>query len=204
MNNIEICNLALGRIGAKPIASLTEETQEARYCNVFFHAARQAALRDYPWNFCASRKALGQVTLPDVYPEWSYAYAYPAACLQVRRLFSDGSLTTEVESFDSVLYTDPVTGQQSRLLLTNVETAVAEFTADVTDPSFFDSQFVEVFAAKLAMLLAMPITRSKSIQSDAAQAYVAFLPIAKRTDSQEGSVAQTAESPWGSDRFGAA
>lgn len=49
MNNIEICNLALGRIGVDEINRMDEASQPARICTRYFNFTRQNVLRRFPW-----------------------------------------------------------------------------------------------------------------------------------------------------------
>lgn len=53
---INICNIALARIGnSRTINSLTEKTKEAYTCNLFYESMRDAVLADNDWNFAMSR-----------------------------------------------------------------------------------------------------------------------------------------------------
>src|SRR3546814_17373670 len=64
MNAVEVCNLALGRIGegaSRPIQSLTEASEAARACNRVFASAMETTLRDFPWAFAQASVALAPV-----------------------------------------------------------------------------------------------------------------------------------------------
>ena len=52
---VSISNMALGHLGSKPIASIDENTQGARYCKIFYDVTRDETLRDFPWNFAETR-----------------------------------------------------------------------------------------------------------------------------------------------------
>ena len=58
MNNIEICNLALGRIGVEEINRMDEASQPARICTRYFDFTRQNVLRRFPWTFATKRVQL--------------------------------------------------------------------------------------------------------------------------------------------------
>src|SRR3546814_9617900 len=78
MNAVEVCNLALGRIGegaSRPIQSLTEASEAARACNRVFASAMETTLRDFPWAFAQASVALAPVA--QTVPGWEFAYAYP-------------------------------------------------------------------------------------------------------------------------------
>src|SRR3546814_20215370 len=82
MNAVEVCNLALGRIGegaSRPIQSLTEASEAARACNRVFASAMETTLRDFPWAFAQASVALAPVA--QTVPGWEFSYAYPENCL---------------------------------------------------------------------------------------------------------------------------
>lgn len=59
LTDIQICNLALSRIGARAsIASLSEATNEARACNMAYTVALEATLVRFDWSFCAATAKL--------------------------------------------------------------------------------------------------------------------------------------------------
>ncbi|MEY8773816.1 hypothetical protein AB9K30_02345 [Klebsiella pneumoniae] len=62
---INICNIALARIGnSRTINSLTEKTKEAYTCNLFYESMRDAVLADNDWNFAMSRVVPGRPWRP--------------------------------------------------------------------------------------------------------------------------------------------
>src|SRR3546814_17040998 len=82
MHAVEVCNLALGRIGegaSRPIQSLTEASEAARACNRVFASAMETTLRDFPWASAQASVALAPVA--QTAPGWEFAYAYPATSL---------------------------------------------------------------------------------------------------------------------------
>lgn len=99
-----ICNFALSQVGTRStIASLTEDSNEARACNLWFDQTRDDMLQQAFWNFARKTATLSllkqspgtpgfvgpaSATWSNVYPAppWQYQYAYPSDCLQVRYL----------------------------------------------------------------------------------------------------------------------
>ena len=88
---VEICNLALTRIGAQTINSLAEASAQAIHCNLLFGPTRDAVLRQVPWRFATARQVLALLdeTHP---PEWAYGYKKPADCLAARYIEPTGPL----------------------------------------------------------------------------------------------------------------
>ena len=70
---LALCSRALLRLGAQPIASLTEGTAEAEVAANLYPGLRDAVLSAHPWSF-----ATGQATLPRLVatPVADYAHAF--------------------------------------------------------------------------------------------------------------------------------
>ena len=77
MNNVDICNRALGVIGHdRTIESMSETTTEGLLCAKFYPAARDNVLAAYDWEFAAVET---EVNLNDDTTSW----AIPAGCVKV-------------------------------------------------------------------------------------------------------------------------
>lgn len=97
---IDIANRALQSIGTRTtIASLTENSNEARQCSIAIEPLRDELLRMAPWNCATNFDQLSLICAAPGTPEnptatttqwqkgqpappWSYEYAYPANCLR--------------------------------------------------------------------------------------------------------------------------
>lgn len=179
MTAADICNLALGHIGAVSIAALTDNTQEARKCNQYYHYVRKEALRAFEWNF--STKYINLATLAAVTPVgFSVAYQYPADCLKFRRIYLDDP-TQEKQPF-LVVPNSTATGKE---IWTNLSGAKGVYTVDVTTEAIFDSQFVAAFSYLLASYIATPLTKSTQTAAQMLQFYGLKLLSAQAVDSQE-------------------
>lgn len=100
---VDVCNNALANIGARSsISSLTEDSPEARACNIQYMMVLGTLLRSAPWNFATKTITLSLLkalpgtpensTTPtttnwsEAYPPpgWLYTYAYPSDCMLLR------------------------------------------------------------------------------------------------------------------------
>lgn len=100
---IEIYNRALSSVAARStVASLTEQSAEAKQCNTFYASVRDQALRAANWNFARKmatlsllKSAPGTIENPDAspldvwsnaYPQppWLYEYSYPSDAARVQ------------------------------------------------------------------------------------------------------------------------
>lgn len=174
---VAICNLALAHIGVAEINSLTEATNQARQCNLLFVPARDAVLREFPWNFATKMTRLAQA--PVSVPDWDYVYQYPSDCLRAIRIYEASATTTE---FRVVLL------DGGKAIVTNVANAYLEYTARVTDPALFDAQFIDAFSWKLAAELAAPLTGDPRLGQYAYQMYQQALRSAWASTANEQKV----------------
>lgn len=103
-SEVSICNRALASIGARStISALTEQSTEARACNLIFADTRDEVLNMAFWNFARKTELLSLIkSAPGTptnagstanqwssdypTPPWLYEYAYPADALQIRQI----------------------------------------------------------------------------------------------------------------------
>lgn len=132
MTETDLSNQALGAIGAKAtIASMNENSPEAKACLREFASARDELLRKAHWDF--ARKAVNGTVLksapgtpgnvnpatavwdPTTQPPlpWLFEYTYPSDCIQVRRIISQLNQSTgpAVPIFPNTRYAYPDLGQ---------------------------------------------------------------------------------------------
>lgn len=157
---VDICNIALAHLGdAGNVASIDppEASTQARYCARFYPLARDEVLESHTWRFNTRRKALNSVILPaTVEGEWAYAYALPADCLRPFAVYVPG--VTEVGKTED--YVIEAADDGSQVLYTDAAGAYLKYVVSVTDASRFPPSVVSLVAARLAVHLANPITRS--------------------------------------------
>ncbi|AHA28022.1 hypothetical protein [Candidatus Liberibacter americanus] len=80
MNNLEVCNWALLKLGQCPINSLEEEGIKAKYCKLLLHPIHRSLLRSFAWNFAKYSDVLSQSPSTKID---EIRYALPEKCLKV-------------------------------------------------------------------------------------------------------------------------
>ena len=174
---VSICSNALRRMGDSPITSLTEDSERGRLCNAFYEPSRDAILRSHTWNFAINRANLAKLSTSPAF-EYANQFALPTDpfCLRVLKM--------EFEDYEFKI--ENLAGQ-GRVLLTDEGEAKIIYIARVTDPSLFDSMFVDVLTAKLAVDLAYPVTNSTTLQAQMQKLFERKLSEARSLDSTERS-----------------
>lgn len=187
-SEVSICNQALSHIGAEAeIESLTETSEEAKYCNIYYEHARDNLLREHPWNFAIKYQTLAQIgTAPT---NWEYQYQYPSDCLNALEIVNTAD--------DTVLEYEVISdGASGKYIITDVENAELRYTAKITDPNVFDVGFIEALTWALAYRIAEPITGNSDKKGEAMTIFQNTIKAVKATDSGEGKNDPDKDAPW--------
>jgi hypothetical protein len=180
---VSICSLALHKLGAKPISSLTESTDMAALCNATYEAARDSFLRAHPWNSCIKRIQLAAETTA---PVWGYSSSHllPGDFIRLLEVYEVRDYT--VENKRVLCDETPI---QIRYVFQNDDTAS------------WDALMVELMTQKMIAELAYAVTRSDTKAQAEMQKYVAMLKQARTIDAQEEPAQQIEASAFISTRF---
>lgn len=187
-SDIQICNLALTRIGNDvALESFSGTDKPARLCALHYPMARDAVLAAHPWNFAIRRVDLAAESTAPAF-EYLYRFPLPSDCLKVIR--------TEDESagyLDDYRIESTASG---RMLLSNSSAAAIEYIARVEDVALFSPLFVDVLAQRIAAELAPAFADSASMAQQFWQIYEAKLREARSVDAQEGTPRQFIVDEW--------
>ena len=178
MDKVEICNMALSRIGASIIERMDEDSENARICSQFYDACRRSELRNYPWTFATRRVKLALINSKPF--DYTYAYRYPSDALYIRKLYN----AEQGWSLKDVKH-QIIGDVDGKIILTNVELAGCEYTADVEEAATFDSEFCSALAWAIAMEIAVPITGNVSMASYCQNSYQHFVSEARVDNTNE-------------------
>ena len=163
MTDVQICNLALARLGDARITTLADATAQAQYCTLFYTQTVAELQSEFDWQFCRKQVSLTSATTP--LGGYTYQYALPSDYIRSFRLAN----IDESENFG-----------QWEILGTNLQTnftapVTLDYIANITDTSKYPAIFTELLAVKLAGVLAMPLTGSKDLFKQTVELYMAML-----------------------------
>lgn len=185
-NKVGICNKSLSLLGVgKQIASLTENSSEARACNEFYESSLKATLRDFPWPFSTKIVALGLVE-EEPNSEWAYSYTYPSDCLMDRRILSGMRQDTTESRVPYRVVSDGASGQ---LIYTDQEDAELEYTFFNENASVYPADFELAFAWRLAVYCAPRVTKGDPFKNadKAMTMYLKEISRAERNATRQGA-----------------
>lgn len=185
---IEVCNLALSRIGIDQlIEDFNDPNTRARACNFHFPLAFEHCLNDAHWNF--AQKVVQLALVADVtVPGYEYVYRYPVDCLNAHILTDEGgnrsisraNLFRDVWDYDAAglaqrkwpyqVMADPITAG-ARIIVTDLPLAYLWYTAQVTDVNQTSPLFRDALAWKVAMEISLVLRADTRLHQNAVSMY---------------------------------
>jgi len=202
---VDICNLALTRIGHTQISSLDENSKGAALCALHYPICRDAVLRAHPWNF-AIRRATLALSSQTPNHEFTYYHVLPTDCLKVIRtnLEAEGLSSTAVYGFPGIHgysggseYRVENVENVGKCIATNEDVVKIEYVAKIVDSSQFDALFVDLLAQRIAAEISVAFTDTQSVTKAMWDIYQSKLGEARTTDAQEGTPRSVEDlSPW--------
>lgn len=179
MTDVQICNMALRRLGGEAINSLDENSEGARLCKTFYESSLKAVLRDHYWNFATARATLALLSAAPAF-DFAYAYQLPTDCVFVRSL--------NMEGFDFAV--------EGRTLITDLADAKILYTKYVNDPNLYDAIFISALAYRIATEIAYPLTNSVTKIQAMNTMYINEVKKAKVMDASEGKKEVVDDNDW--------
>lgn len=154
-------------LGDNTITSLTDTSAGSKLCANMYSISRDAMLRLHPWNFAIKRVQLAPLADSPV-NEYSKLYQLPADCLRLCKIFDITDYRLE-----------------GRNILCDSNAIYIRYIAKIEDVARYDTLFVALLAAYLAVKMAYPLTKSNATVESMRGEFKAALQAAKSVDAQE-------------------
>ena len=196
----EICNMALGLLGANRLAYTgTTETDldanttlEAIQCNLHYGQTRDSLLRSHWWRFASGRATLTEAAeTPDF--EWDHQFILPKDFLRMKSIYENRRSNLNLDSY----------ALEGTMLLTNESSMSIRYIKLVADPAEFDPLFIEVLVLLLADKLIGPLAGGDHrIQEKIDRALQKLMPKVRALDRQEtNTTGQYDLNTWNDSRY---
>lgn len=177
---VQIANIALTRIGQKPITSLDDTNNAAILAKTHYDETRKAVLHTVPWKFAKRRAELAALASAPTF-EYARAYQLPAKALYV--------VSTSMDE-DGHGGTGEAWDVEGRTIITDASSPIRiVYIEDVEDVVQFSPLFVDALAEKLAAELVYGITKQAASRERHLQIYAAKVENAAAVDGQQGTQA---------------
>ena len=145
---LSICSDALIMLGASPLSSFSDGTDEAQVADRLYDDVRDTLLMQYPYSWTLKKVQLAQL-LDTPINEWKYKYQLPGDRLGLPKAVFPTSAISERSVRDYEIYAGG--------LYTNLETVYIDYQYR-PDPTDFPPYFVRLLKTALAAEFAEPIT----------------------------------------------
>ena len=169
---INICNLALTRVGADTITSLEDDTTRAKLCRLHYPESVETTLSAKDWRFARSRATLVPLATSPAF-EWVYQFQLPSDCLLVTKVYDAGSLSDEQVDWQA----------EGDKVMANVPKINIVYNRNIKDVLLFSAGFTRAVTLLLAAELATGIKASRSLRQELLAEYEHML---RRSGAREG------------------
>ena len=171
MTKVDICNMALNRLGETLIRSLDDGSKEAERLNLVFDPVYEQVLRNHNWHCATFRQILVKVSGQPTFG-YDHAYQLPVVPKCMKPLvLGDPS------------YNFTING---KMLLTNLSEADLIFIGKSDDLTVLDPLFVKVLYLSIAVELAYTMVEQNTILNGLMQQLDMAWEDARFTDASEG------------------
>lgn len=188
LSKVAIVNKSLTLIGAAPITSLTDDSNNANIMNRVYEGALRSILSECCWPFATKRALLAtlDVTLSWYYSGEGYVYQRPTDCI---RIF--GTNDDEAEWREEGDY-----------IISDTAGLGIRYVYYLDAPSKYSASFIEAFQDKLASDAAFIILNSTSKgEAMLAKYQKVSLPKAMSENSQIGTQQYAKDDAWESAKY---
>lgn len=151
-SSVEICNMALTRLGQARIASLTQTGLEAEMCNLYYDATKKELISSHDWSFAIKRAVLAAES-GDNFTEYSYKYALPTDFLKMINLISSEDYSDLTDDYRI----------EGTSLLSNLSPCYIKYIRSGVNDTQFPSQFVQALYLRLASKMCIKLTQDQSL-----------------------------------------
>jgi len=157
ISKTEICNKSLTLVGANPIVSITDDSQNARILNRVYELSLKSILSEAPWVFALKRRllSLSADTLEWYDTNENYVYARPNDMIRAFRAND----------------TDAIWRQHGNYIVSDTSDLGLEYVYYLDQPSNYSTSFVEAFVDKLCSDIGFMVVNSKTLAENFLEKY---------------------------------
>lgn len=176
---VDICNLALGQLGAERITSFENpKTPNEQLCALYYPIVRDTLLERYEWSFIVARATLTVFENPP--PDWGWSHAFPVPAdnfriVEVRR----NNLDNRPSDFKWRLENGKILANQNTIYVRYIKRDVPTTT--------YSTMFVMAIAKKLAAEMCVQITENRALRNDLSIDAEDYLIDSITSDNMQGS-----------------
>ena len=183
-NPTEVINLALSRLGQRPVTDIDSTTEpDALIMKGIYEGTVFEVLSIIPWNCAVTRASLVKNTAFTNLTNYAHAYDLPVNSIRILDIDGEREIPYRIEG--AHLFTDEGAGDPVSI---NVR-----YIMKLTDTTLWDELLQESIVIRLAEKACMRITKNLEYTSYLQQQYIAMLTIARQSANEEdrGDISDT-------------
>lgn len=165
-----ICNMALVKLGADPISSLSQDTKNARLCNSVFEILRNKVLEDHTWSFATKTATLASIVGTPLM-DWTYQFQLPSDLLKIIR---PESWKQDFATLDGYLHA-------------NDDPIIIKYIYENTNSGTWSYSFATALSWRIAAEIAYNITKSNTVATTMMAGYDMDIKAARYNDAHNKS-----------------
>lgn len=149
---LSVANMTLAHLGMNKVASLSTSSNDPKIkaINQFWEPVRDDVFGEIDWSFATVTENLAAIT--DYYsPEWTYGYTYITQNVASLWYVYDAFTHDKKEEQKFEVKYDP--NQSRKVILSDLSSAIAEYTYILTDVSLWSHKFVMAYTYRLAAVI---------------------------------------------------
>lgn len=183
VSKIAIINKGLTAVGAAPITSLDDDSNNANVANRVYALALRSVLSECKWNFATKRALLSSlnVTLAWYEPGEGYVYQRPNDCVRIFETNSRNAIWREEGDY----------------IISDTSGLGIRYVYYLDAPSKYSAEFIEALIDKFASDIAYALVNSSSLGEKFKKLYEKIsLPKAMSVNSQVGVQQESQDGAW--------
>lgn len=159
ITEVDVVNIALRRIGAKPVTALDDTTPNGAIAADVYPTERDSLLRAHTWNFAVARASL---TKSDTAPTFEYANAFllPADFLRVIAVYDndagDGAVRYRLETLE-------ISDVFTQVIACDADSVWLKYVRQMDTTDLMTAQFRNLLALRCARVFAIAIANSNTL-----------------------------------------
>lgn len=183
ISKVELINKSLTLLGANPITSIDDSTNNARIVNRVYEVSLRSILSECKWNFATKRALLSVVTdtMAWYYTNETYVYQKPIDLIRIFGTNDENAVWREEGDF----------------IISDTSGLGVLYVYYLDNPDKYPAQFIEAFSDKLASDIAYMVLNSASKAKEMYEKYkTVTLPDARSENSQVGAQQYMRDDAW--------
>jgi len=172
----EIGNLALSWLAQNLMASLDDNTKQAKAVKANFQFSLDSVLEEGEWSFATKRSIMSTPSAEG--PAWGFTYYHPIPTTELLVIFASNRADDSDYEFDYRVEEGGIACDSDKIYVKTI--------TSIKDTSKFTNTFNQALAARIGYDLAIPLTESQKKEATMYGIYQNKLAIALERDGSQG------------------